>query len=65
MIDLYWSLFGMVETDILVLPAKQSVAETVGTALFVCYHIVAVLVLLNALIGMLSNTYNIVEVRIG
>ncbi|XP_071808444.1 short transient receptor potential channel 7-like [Asterias amurensis] len=59
--DLYWSLFGMIGTNILVLPAKQSVAETAGTALYVCYHIVAVLVLLNALIGMLSNTYNIVE----
>ncbi len=63
-IDLYWSLYGNIELDVLVLPAQYSVAESVGTALFLLYHIAAVLVLLNALIGMLSNTYNLVEVRV-
>ncbi|XP_022106370.1 short transient receptor potential channel 4-like isoform X2 [Acanthaster planci] len=59
--DLYWSLYGLTEIDVLELPGKNSVAEGVGTFLYVCYLIVAVLVLLNALIGMLSNTYNLTE----
>ena len=61
--DLYWSLYGFTEIDVLKLPGKHSVAEGVGTFLYVCYLVVAVVVLLNALIGMLSNTYNIVEVQ--
>ncbi|XP_038061406.1 short transient receptor potential channel 6-like [Patiria miniata] len=59
--SLYWSLFGMIDLDVLELTAHYSVAEFVGTFLFLAYHIVAVLVLLNALIGMLSNTYNLTE----
>ncbi|XP_022080138.1 short transient receptor potential channel 5-like isoform X2 [Acanthaster planci] len=59
--DLYWSLYGFIGTDVLQLPGKHSVAEGVGTFLFTGYLIVAVLVLLNALIGMLSNTYNLTE----
>ncbi|XP_022106151.1 uncharacterized protein LOC110987534 isoform X2 [Acanthaster planci] len=59
--SLYWSLFGMIELDVLMLSSKHSVAEVVGTFMFVMYHIMVVLVMLNALIGMLSNTYNITE----
>ena len=62
-LDLYWSLYGFIGTDVLRLPGKHSVAEGVGTALFTGYLIIAVFVLLNALIGMLSNTYNATEVR--
>lgn len=64
MYNLYWVLFGKVGLDILVLPGHHNVAEIVATILFICYHIVAVLILLNSLIGMLSNTYNSVEVRL-
>ncbi|XP_038061368.1 uncharacterized protein LOC119732071 [Patiria miniata] len=59
--DLYWSLYGFIGIDVFQLPGKHSVAEGVGTFLFIGYLIVAVLVLLNALIGMLSNTYNRTE----
>ncbi|XP_071808916.1 short transient receptor potential channel 1-like [Asterias amurensis] len=59
--NLYWALFGKIGLDILVIPGHHAVAEIVATLLFICYHIVAVLILLNALIGMLSNTYNGVE----
>ncbi|XP_038061410.1 short transient receptor potential channel 4-like [Patiria miniata] len=59
--DLYWALYGFVGPRGLELTGKHSVAETVGTFLFVCYLIFAVVVLLNALIGMLSNTYNLTE----
>ncbi|XP_033643704.1 short transient receptor potential channel 6-like [Asterias rubens] len=59
--NLYWTLFGKIGLDILVIPGHHAVAEIVATLLFLCYHIVAVLILLNALIGMLSNTYNSIE----
>ena len=52
----------MIETDTLTLPGKFVVAEVIGSVLFIVYHIIAVLVLLNAFIGMLSNTYNLTEV---
>ena len=55
--DLYWTLFGIVEKDSVRLPPGFQLQETIGTLMFAAYHVVGVLVLLNALIGMLSNTY--------
>ncbi|XP_033644367.1 short transient receptor potential channel 4-like [Asterias rubens] len=59
--DLYWTLFGIVEKDSVRLPPGFQLQETIGTLMFAAYHVVGVLVLLNALIGMLSNTYMKVE----
>ena len=59
---LYWAMFGLTGTDTLELSSRNYLAEQVGTFLFATYLVVAAIILLNALIGMLSSTYNIVEV---
>ena len=62
---LFWSLFGPLDLEMLKIGAedeKQKLTGTVGTALYAAYMTVAVVVMLNALIAMMSNTYTRVEV---
>ena len=61
-LTLFWTLFGMIGIDILSLPANQRVQQIAGVGMFVLFHLLAVLVLLNALIAVMSNVYNAVEV---
>ena len=37
--------------------------ETVGLMLYAAYHVIAIVVLLNVLIAMMSNTYTRIEVK--
>ncbi len=60
---LFWTLFGKTKLRTLELSNINSLSEGVGTFLFAGYIVVAVLILLSALVGMLSNSYNTVEVR--
>ncbi|XP_063959299.1 short transient receptor potential channel 4-like [Lytechinus pictus] len=60
-ITLFWSLFGLIGIDILNLPANQQVQQIAGVVMYVLFHLLAVLVLLNALIAVMSNVYNAVE----
>eukprot|EP00057_Strongylocentrotus_purpuratus_P035319 XP_798568.2 PREDICTED: short transient receptor potential channel 4 [Strongylocentrotus purpuratus] len=60
-LTLFWTLFGMIGIDILSLPANQRVQQIAGVGMFVLFHLLAVLVLLNALIAVMSNVYNAVE----
>ncbi|XP_038065339.1 short transient receptor potential channel 4-like [Patiria miniata] len=62
MLTLFWSLFGLESLDIIkVNHAKHGFTEAVGTILFALYMMFAVVVMLNALIAMMSNTYTRVE----
>ena len=63
MLTLFWSLFGLESLDIIkVNHANHYFTEAVGTILFALYMMFAVVVMLNALIAMMSNTYTRVEV---
>ncbi|XP_022108366.1 short transient receptor potential channel 5-like [Acanthaster planci] len=62
MLTLFWSLFGLEGLEIIrVNHAKHGFTEAVGTILFALYMMFAVVVMLNALIAMMSNTYTRVE----
>ncbi|KAH3833232.1 hypothetical protein DPMN_106536 [Dreissena polymorpha] len=58
---LYWSLFGMAQLrDIKVLDG-QVFTEVVGELLFMAYQTMAVIVLINMLIAMMSNSFQEIE----
>lgn len=62
MMTLFWALFGLPDLDILDLKAvRQDFTETVGLLLYAAYHVIAIVVLLNVLIAMMSSTYTRIE----
>ncbi|XP_022085174.1 transient receptor potential-gamma protein-like isoform X3 [Acanthaster planci] len=59
---LFWALFGLPDYTIVGLPGiNHHFTEGVGHLLYAVYHIIAIVVLLNVLIAMMSNTYTRVE----
>ena len=64
MATLFWALFGLPDLDILDLKGvPHTFTEGVVTGLYAAYHIIAIVVLMNVLIAMMSNTYTRIEVR--
>nr|XP_054760143.1 short transient receptor potential channel 4-like [Lytechinus pictus] len=63
MLTLFWALFGLESLSIIQLESgiNHYFTEAVGTFLFGLYLMFAVVVMLNALIAMMSNTYTRVE----
>ena len=59
---LYWSTFGLESMDPLVLPGDAWVLSMAGNLLYAMFYVFVVVVLLNALIDVMSNVYNDVEV---
>ena len=65
---LFWALFGELELEHLQLQVETEsghpdLTAFVGQFMFALYLLVAVIVLLNALIAMMSSTYARVQVR--
>ena len=64
MLTLYWSLFGMIPTTSVTDVADDyPVVSGAGSILFSFFILFVVLVLLNALIAVMSNVFNKVEVK--
>ncbi|XP_071802495.1 transient receptor potential-gamma protein-like isoform X3 [Asterias amurensis] len=62
MSTLFWALFGLPDISIVNLPGVDHLfTQSVGQLLYAVYHIIAIVVLLNVLIAMMSNTYTRVE----
>ena len=62
---LFWSLFGITQIkDVEIVEGHDSV-ERVGTMLFGAYHVAAIVVLINMLIAMMSNSFQEIQVRTG
>ena len=63
---LFWALFGLPDMSVVdftsAVDAEHYFTETVGNFLYATYHVIAIVVLLNVLIAMMSNTYTRVEV---
>ena len=59
---LFWALFGHVEMSNFNTNDKAQITEVTGHLLFATYSLVSVLVAINLLIAMLSNTYKKVDV---
>ncbi|XP_077991085.1 short transient receptor potential channel 5-like [Glandiceps talaboti] len=59
---LFWTLFGMSDlTSLDIRGLDHWFTETIGRLLYAAYHILAIVVLLNILIAMMSNTYTRIE----
>ncbi|XP_022085140.1 short transient receptor potential channel 4-like isoform X3 [Acanthaster planci] len=62
MATLFWALFGLPDLEILDLKGvPHTFTEGVGVGLYAVYHIIAIVVLMNVLIAMMSNTYTRIE----
>lgn len=65
MTTLFWALFGLPDISVVdftaAVDADHFFTETVGNLLYATYHVIAIVVLLNVLIAMMSNTYTRVE----
>ncbi|XP_070555678.1 short transient receptor potential channel 4-like [Ptychodera flava] len=59
---LFWGLFGMTElTTLRIQGTDHWFTENIGHILFAAYNVIAIVVLLNVLIAMMSNTYTRIE----
>nr|XP_006816594.1 PREDICTED: short transient receptor potential channel 4 [Saccoglossus kowalevskii] len=58
---LFWTLFGVSALEKLEVTANHPFTEIVGEIAYALYGIAAVIILLNALIAMMSNTYTRIE----
>ncbi|XP_039248274.2 short transient receptor potential channel 4-like [Styela clava] len=56
--QLFWALFGLFELNSMSLDGKHTYTEFVGKTLVATYHVVAIIVMLNMLIAMMSNSYD-------
>ncbi|XP_038056459.1 transient-receptor-potential-like protein [Patiria miniata] len=61
-LNLLWALFGLTSKDAVKLTHwKHRSVETVGELLLLTYHIIAIIVLLNMLIAMMSNSFQTIQ----
>lgn len=61
---LFWSLFGISSPKSTDLEEEHGFIETVGQGLFMAYHVMSIIVLINMLIAMMSNSFQQIEVLI-
>ena len=63
MVTLFWSLFGLTnKKDIKLNLSTPFITEIIGEMLFIVYHAMAIIVLINMLIAMMSNSFLTIEV---
>ncbi|XP_070548263.1 short transient receptor potential channel 4-like [Ptychodera flava] len=61
MATLFWSLFGLSELSNLKVDGDHKSTEEFGMVLYAFYYVIAVVVLLNLIIAVMSNTYTRIE----
>ena len=59
---LFWSVMGMEDNQPLQLSNQAMVIEYAGLILYAFFYVLMIIVLLNALIAVMSEAYNSVEV---
>ncbi|XP_077977349.1 short transient receptor potential channel 4-like [Glandiceps talaboti] len=57
---LFWSLYGLIDLDVLSVNADHASTEFFGAMLFAGYSVVAIIILLNLLIALMGTTYDAV-----
>lgn len=62
--SLFWASFGLVDLMTFELTGIKSFTRFWGLLMFGSYSVINVIVLLNMLIAMMSNSYQIISVRI-
>ncbi|KAF4524917.1 hypothetical protein B566_EDAN013666, partial [Ephemera danica] len=58
---LFWSLFGISSPKSTELVEAHPFVEFVGQGLFMAYHVLSIIVLINMLIAMMSSSFQIIE----
>lgn len=61
---LFWSIFGLIGLDHFELSEEHQVTVWVGKTMFGTYGYISVVVLLNMLIAMMSNSYQYISVSL-
>ena len=62
-LTLFWALFGLMPLSTVREGSMQSFTKRVGEILLMVYHIMAIIVLINMLIAMMSSSFQEIEVR--
>lgn len=61
-VTLFWSLFGLTQLSTVREGDMQAFTKVIGEYLLMVYHAMAVIVLINMLIAMMSNSFQEIEV---
>jgi len=61
-VTLFWSLFGLTQLGSVREGDIQNFTKRVAEYMLMCYHAMAVIVLVNMLIAMMSNSFQEIEV---
>ncbi len=61
---LYWSALGLEDQEALKLDNQAQILEAAGLILYGMFYVFLIIVLLNALIAVMSEVYNAVEVSV-
>ncbi|CAK8677996.1 unnamed protein product [Clavelina lepadiformis] len=61
LLDLYWTLFGYVDPYQIDLNTSYNFTQWVASSLFAMYHVVAIIIMLNMLIAMMSKSYDVIS----
>jgi transient receptor potential cation channel subfamily C protein 4 len=62
MTTLFWALFGLTQLNAVRDGPMQEFTKRVGEHLLMVYHAMAIIVLINMLIAMMSNSFQNIEV---
>lgn len=60
--SLFWSVFGLLNLYVTNVKARHEVTEFVGATMFGTYNVISLVVLLNMLIAMMNNSYQLIAV---
>ncbi|XP_072900020.1 short transient receptor potential channel 4-like [Hemitrygon akajei] len=58
--SLFWSIFGLINLYVTNVKARHEFTEFVGATMFGTYNIISLVVLLNMLIAMMNNSYQLI-----
>ncbi|XP_007889426.2 short transient receptor potential channel 4b [Callorhinchus milii] len=58
--SLFWSIFGLINLYVTNVKARHEFTEFVGTTMFGTYNVISLVVLLNMLIAMMNNSYQLI-----
>ncbi|XP_069752099.1 short transient receptor potential channel 5-like isoform X4 [Narcine bancroftii] len=61
--SLFWSVFGLLSLYVTNVKARHEFTEFVGATMFGTYNIISLVVLLNMLIAMMNNSYQLIAER--
>ncbi|XP_054858588.1 short transient receptor potential channel 4 isoform X3 [Eublepharis macularius] len=61
--SLFWSVFGLINLYVTNVKARHEFTEFVGATMFGTYNVISLVVLLNMLIAMMNNSYQLIARR--